>query len=928
MTDIAKVEEALRNAHAAGDTEAATRLATYLKEQRATPESPLAKTSSALGAGARAALRSAPPSLAGAAAFLPGASAGAAVGAAVAGPPGAAVGGLVGGVASSMIASGVVQAGENRILDALPKSVLEFMHIDREQREADEKQHPTAVTVGNFVPTMAAMKPGLGGTLGDRAINAVINAAAETGIERVTEGKTDPVRIGLAAVGGAAMRGTESHETVVKSGIKRAAKREGTIMANGWTSPNPQTGQPRHAYTEETYANEVVKAYHTINQQQQAEKLKTLQRLKAIGHDSGKYQSVKEDILANVEDPSHPLNAVGQQYKQQVVAPLQQEVADLRKKIEAYGVDVGEDQRAYIPRITVDNPHPSIFKTAGKLNPNSVQNYLSTKTDRFKNRTAFAIVDGQGNRAIATYDHGSKTLTTWAGNKMTGKDKLSSADYKAGAFKFMGKDVKKDMATVKEIEANTDIRYFHDPVAALVDAKTKMQGVLNNLDFLEAYVSNPKSGSKVALPGMKAPEDWRTVPGMPGRFAGLKYEPHMAEALEDIIGKGGDGFYDKVGNVSRLITGSMFWNPMPHIFNVFSHSIVEKGLIGIVNPLDLPNKVSSTARAIKAVTTQNDDYIRYLKAGGGLMSPSVFNHDFTGQVMTALGNRPEMGAVAKAWGYANPAHLAERVMAASRKSLWGVNDIIMMQAYLEHEGRGQTMAQAIADVDRHIPNYQMPTRVMFHNDLGRFISKSLRDPSVFAFGRYDYNRLASYGHMVTDLIGKDRSIGDRAHALDQLAMLGFTSMVIYPFLMDPIAKALTGDDRATAHRFGAQSIPWWFYEAYEGKKEPATIASSMFLPAPGPKVAAEIMGNRDMWSGKKLFDTPAHAMGFATDQVPPVKEMKDLATGKVTPSQAAVRDFLGIDNAFMSEKQKNAKDKYERMRQRRLERQRYKQRNE
>ncbi|MGH7749832.1 MAG: hypothetical protein ACREQ5_34460, partial [Candidatus Dormibacteria bacterium] len=221
----------------------------------------------------------------------------------------------------------------------------------------------------------------------------------------------------------------------------------------------------------------------------------------------------------------------------------------------------------------------------------------------------------------------------------------------------------------------------------------------------------------------------------------------------------------------------------------------------------------------------------------------------------------------------------------------GVNDMILMAAYMDRETNGVTASQAVAMVNRHIPDYQMPSRVAFNNAFGRSISKALRDPSLFAFGRYEYNRLASYGHMVTDLLSKNSSFQDRARALDQLAMVAFASMFIYPFIMDPVAKAVTGNPNATANRAGPTTIPFWIDQYMHNDKELREVFTNQFPLAPATTTAIETINNRNLFNGEKQYtDIPEFIKSIA-DSAAPVQQILDMTSGKMTPGQE-------LSNAF------------------------------
>jgi hypothetical protein len=370
----------------------------------------------------------------------------------------------------------------------------------------------------------------------------------------------------------------------------------------------------------------------------------------------------------------------------------------------------------------------------------------------------------------------------------------------------------------------------------------------------------------------------------------------MAETFEDFNGTVHGPLVDSLGKFNRVVIGSLFFNPLPHIFNVLTHSVVEKGLVGNVAAVGKevgralnPNMTTTTMDAWRAVWDKNHDYMRYLNQGAGLMYPSVYNRDFFDTILKKVGSDPQAANLSKAFGYANPKQWVSSIYGASRKSLWFVNDVIMMQAYLEKERAGFTSAHAVADVEKHVPNYTIPNRVLG----SRRLSLALRNPAVTAFGRYDYGRMASYGYMLRDALGSDPSITGamRAKALDQIAATAFISFFVYPQIMDKAAQALTGNPNASATRFGPATIPTLVHDLMDGKKDYAQAVSTALPASPIFKVAPEVATNRDSFTGQKIFDTPQDTFDYAMKQIAPLALVQRVEKGKATPQQVLLEQF-------------------------------------
>lgn len=487
-------------------------------------------------------------------------------------------------------------------------------------------------------------------------------------------------------------------------------------------------------------------------------------------------------------------------------------------------------------------------------------------------------------------------FTVYQSGKIVGKGKATPAELKAGDVTFGNRQWKKGQATTKELEANTPLRYHHDALASAIGSNVELTKVYNNVRFLEDFLKSPIK-DKIMTKGA-SPPDWREVSDIP-QLRGYKFEPRIANVLQDFNGSRGTELGENIGKVSRILTGSLFWNPLPHIFNVLDHAIVQRGLVsGWANPMAYPRLMRTTIAAARAVTQQTPEYARFIKEGAGLMYPNVLVNDFSAKVLKQLGSDPKMNPVAKAWGYVSPAEMVKRIYSFSRHALWMGNDIIMMQAYLEREMTNP--GSVIRDVERHIPNYRIPDKVLG----SRMISEFLRSPVALAFGRYDYGRMASYGAMMKDLVGKDATLADRAKALDQMAMIGFMGLVVYPLLMDNAAKAITGNNNATVQRFGASTIPFLVYEYLHGDKEYNQVLSSSFPEGMAIKSALELKNDRDLFTGKHLIEEPADVATFIGHQLSPLYTAGRIAEGKQTAGQFALQS-VGIKSPTSEQLEKN-----------------------
>jgi len=625
------------------------------------------------------------------------------------------------------------------------------------------------------------------------------------------------------------------------------------------------------------------------------------------------YAAIKEDIFhAYDSGDTSKLSPDALAWKKNVLDPVAKKTALLRDRLKNdYGIDVGPDQANYITRRPMDKPTRGLFGDFdAPMDVKTKPKTLATGAPELKERTTFAVESPGGDRLIGVTDPQTDRVILYKNNQ-----RIASGveDGKGGVAVQGATWAKKGDATVKEIEANTNSRYHKDPVAAVVQANVDMQKALINAQAIENIKTTPEFLQMARPATSAAPADWRTV-DMPGtrQFEGWKMHPQMAETFEDFKGTVHGDLVDRLGKLTRFVVGSLFFNPLTHIMNVLTHSVVAKGLVGNVVALGKeagralnPNLTTTTVDAWKAVWNKDHNYMKYLNEGAGLMYPSVYTNDFFETVLKKVGSDPAAGSLAKSFGYANPAAWVKAVYGTSRKSLWFTNDVIMMQAYLEKERAGYTVAEAVADVEKHVPNYRVPNRVLG----SRGLSLALRNPAIAAFGRYDYGRMASYGHMLTDLTRTDKGLNalQRAKALDQIAATAFISFFVYPHIMDKMAATVTGNPNATATRYGPATIPTLVHDAFVGKKDATQIMGTAFPSSPAFKMAGELASDKDSFTGKKIYGGGGTGLDkYLEKQLAPLALVQSYNSGKKSVKQIILQQF-GINNPSREQVEKTQK---------------------
>jgi len=188
-----------------------------------------------------------------------------------------------------------------------------------------------------------------------------------------------------------------------------------------------------------------------------------------------------------------------------------------------------------------------------------------------------------------------------------------------------------------------------------------------------------------------------------------------------------------------------------------------------------------------------------------------------------------------------------------------------------------TLKEALAEVGRIIPEYRIPTRMLDQ----RWLSKGMSNPLITWFGAYHYGLLRSFTEAGKDAIGlggggakppkppagepkaaepepEGRSKAETIRkGWDRLALLGIITMVLYPFVFDPLARKLTGDKHARFRRPGPAGYVDAATQVAEGKMTPNAALQKVVTPSPLTKGAAELALNREFFSGHAIYDPHA-----------------------------------------------------------------------
>jgi len=409
-------------------------------------------------------------------------------------------------------------------------------------------------------------------------------------------------------------------------------------------------------------------------------------------------------------------------------------------------------------------------------------------------------------------------------------------------------------ARVKEIEANTNLKYHKFVMENELLAHNKLRQIDRAIEYLDKLKESPEF-RKVAykLGEGLPPEGWRTT-DLP-QFRGWVFDQRTAEVFDDFNRKmqqGGDPLRI-LSAVNGVLRNAIFFNPLIHIPNIVIHAIVRRGLYRLAIPKDYLRLYQSGSRALEAILTRNNDYIEMLENGANLLFSDTVDDNFQKIMLDKTKEELKQDNklaefVAKDLKYLNPAELIKGIYRFSGQATWFINDLATMQAVYEEMAEGKTMQQAIKEVGKHIPNYVLPSRVLN----SRLLAEANLNKNLTMFGAYHYGAFRSYGEMLKDLAGKGKTPQERLEALDKLAMLAVVIFLMYPAL-DKVAEKVTGKKGAFFRRAGAATIPVNTWKMLTGKIDYSQWLQSIYTPAPATKELVQLFFNINTYTKKPLI---------------------------------------------------------------------------
>lgn len=572
----------------------------------------------------------------------------------------------------------------------------------------------------------------------------------------------------------------------------------------------------------------------------------------AVGKDIG------EKLYHAAENPAEAatLTPEEQAINQQHLAPLRQEQAALAKEATDLGGGELVGDPNYMHRIAKGHAPQYDSLSGSDFDPVTGTRGLPRTTSALQERKFYVAESPTGVRKVVS--ESPNGVNVWNNGRPT--NIATDGELVPGeTIDLGGKPWKVGQATTKEIEQHgaftaeggglKPAEYHKNAFVNTADAVVRLREVVRNLKFVDEVKKSPwwLDHAVQATGNRPAPKGWRE-PMMP-QFKGWKVDPKIADVLDDFYKPGILEPENALRKINQFATSSMFWNPIPHMQNVGVHWAVGRGWDWI-RPGPMRHFATDMTRAIKATVTQNADYRRFLRQGGGLVYGGVKNADFYGEMARHMGmeiekNWSQYQPLFKKLGISKPAEAVAWWYGKMRETLWASSDMFMMHRYLELERKGMSPMRAMKEAERHIPNYRIPAEVLG----SRTASRVLQEPAAVVFARYHYGMWKSFMNMATDLA--KGTPAEKKEALGNVAALAFMGYVAYP-IVDAIYQKVTGDPNARLLRRGAMSVPRAAAEMTRDREGFSQFLQSSITAAPATREILQQFFGKDFFTGREM----------------------------------------------------------------------------
>jgi hypothetical protein len=410
---------------------------------------------------------------------------------------------------------------------------------------------------------------------------------------------------------------------------------------------------------------------------------------------------------------------------------------------------------------------------------------------------------------------------------------------------------------------------------------------LENSRFIENTKATLENKDLAVKGGESAPKNFKGTSNP--YFHGYKFDPKVAEVIDDLSGNKRGGFINAIGRVLRQ---TIVYMPIKHDLNEAAFYAIDRGLSKLLNPAAYYRMGRALASATKDVINQDGTYRQMLRAGSSLMTADdkQLGKIVASQLKDMSDNPRTVMDIAKAVG-SSPARIYRAIQ---KVTVWDVQDILNTALVKEKMRptlftKGKSFEDALKETEKYGLQYKVPTRAGLPGKAGRSIAETLKSPKVF-FGRYTYDKYRVTSNIVKGTANITKP-GQALKNADKLAVMVLGAALVWPKVEGVIKKA-TGNPNAHVTAPGPLSIIQKGIKVAQGKETPEAAVSSEISIGTPVKMGLDLYNNMDSFTGKPIADNNAplaqrvdQRLNWMVSQLSPVQKytaaQKNVVSNKV-----------------------------------------------
>ena len=452
--------------------------------------------------------------------------------------------------------------------------------------------------------------------------------------------------------------------------------------------------------------------------------------------------------------------------------------------------------------------------------------------------------------------------------------------------------------TIPEIEYHSPFKYKRDSLAVLLDSTSQLEEqarayqAIKNLTQSEYW---PKEMKAVpAGPNDELPEGY-SIPLYLDRLPALRgwaFPIKTSEVISDFAQVRDPTL---LTNLTSFIVKNMMLNPLGHMYNEGGHLYVGRGLTGWVTPPGIYRFVKYGKQAIDDVLGMSKFYTDTIKYGGAILGEntrmSTFEEGIYKKGLKEFSNTQEFKDLAKDTGK-SLLNLYNELSNASSRAMWMTRNILYVQWIREvmgtkthPDGTPFSHMDAIKYVEKHMPNYRVPSRVgeqALGSSVSRGLSNVMRNPNFTVFSPYHYGLVNSLMNTMKELGSGLKGKAGREDFKDGLNRAGAIALALaflYP-MVDMLAQRMTGNPDAHQRRAGPFHLIHALGEVADGTKDPQALLSSIFTPNPALMGMIQFGFDRNFYTGQQIYNPMSEGsvitkdiLRYFTQQVPQASQV-------------------------------------------------------